>query len=237
MNQVTSFHFKQHNGAILLETIFMFPVVLVSLLLMIWAALTVHAQISLSSAMINGLRLAATRGVVERAGAVLIPDLYNFQLGTESEALKALLMSDPEDNWEEAKAVYDGWAQDNFSLDFNKLPLEWIQTIVYVQESMRIGVGRSVKYPCDPNAEGSAGVDCLLCQIVSGQSLDPGDSSDSTDSGRIALSCSYQPNNAVLDFFLRIMSALTGDAVDRKIVFTRKTFIDLPKAPWEREME
>lgn len=232
MNEHSS---RKCSGAILLETVFMFPIVLVSLLMMIWAALTVHAQISLSSAMINGLRLAATRGVVERAGSLLIPDLEDFVVGTETEAIKGLLMSDPEGDWEEAKAIYDGWAQENFSLDFNKLPLEWIQAVIYVQESMRISVGRSVKYPCDPNAAGSAGVDCLLCQIVSGQSLDPGVDPESSDSGRIALACSYQPNNAVLDFFLKIMSTLTGNAESRKIVFSRKTFIDLPKAPWERE--
>lgn len=214
----------------------MLPLILVSLLLMLWAGLLLHSQISLNSAMMNGLRLAATRGVAERAGSIQLSDLQKWKDGYDpTERLKVVLTTNRIADWDEALAILNNWSQDNFGRDFRNLPLEWQQTLIYVQEAARISIGEAVRYPCDPASNSDDSIDCLLCQIVSEDSLTPGGGQPPRNTGRTAISCAYQPNNLVLNFFLGLLSTITGDRIEPRLLIRRTTFFDLPKAPWESE--
>lgn len=175
-----SLSFEREQGASLVEIVIGLPLVLAVILFLLWMVAILNARSGFQSAVVNGVRLAVTRGdsplVGFHAGLVggdtgLIPNLELWQAGTA--ALPDILYHgvDPAD----AEAYYNdilnkscgtgfcGVVDGDFTVQYDA-PRSYAYTLAYVYESVRKIVGESARFPCDPTEADGDG--CIRCRFL-----------------------------------------------------------------------
>lgn len=220
-------------GATMIEFLMFFPVFLLGLFIMIWLGVAMNARGALSSAVDNGVRLAATRSNGQLYGKVQvssdpaissrrvgsIPQIDNW-IASDGGTLdrSGLIVSDgnqlskyddklPTIFHDPSVAEYD---------TLSKLPAAYTYAIVYIVQAMRMSTGESLRYPCDPHEAG--GDNCLLCRPVNPVTFtdtDPfsprtGTSDVSILTRRFAIRCDFKPAPYLLKPILKLLGLMTG---------------------------
>ena len=99
---------------------------------------------------------------------------------------------------------------------FDQLPGPYLYAMVYMNQALKKGVGLTIKFPCDPEGDGTDdGPGCVSCQYLNPDTLDTtlwlGGAALPDD--RIHLKCKYQPNV----FLVRPMAAMLGMILGQRL--------------------
>lgn len=234
-------HQRTEKGATMIEFILFFPVFLCALYLIIWLGVIVNARGALRAAVDNGVRLAATRGKAELYGKTdpadpvvkygAIPDIdrwvyTNTNFGTtysgssNSPDRSGLLTQKPQDiqKYDQGVAqVFSGLAP-NSTGTYNflsEMPPEISYAIAYIVQNLRMGVGESLRYPCNPR--GPDGDNCLLCLPINPTTFDQSpmvanaaDINSNILNRRFAIKCEFKPAPFLLRPLLNLIAMVSG---------------------------
>ncbi|MBN8550318.1 MAG: hypothetical protein J0M12_13465 [Deltaproteobacteria bacterium] len=218
---------RNQKGATLVETVIVLPLFLFGVLYFIWWAVTINERTALETGVGNAIRLAATRGNPGLVRKKLISQVHAWNEAGDGVAptgyspVEELLIWPPA-AWNDVKLYFnDDMIAPLLGVEpllsapyFQKLPPEYIYTIIYVLQSLRQSIGNSIRFPCDPSAPDGAG--CVLCKFLNPVTLDstPLTSNSPAPSEiprrTIALECTYKPASHLLGPLRGMLSAISG---------------------------
>lgn len=247
---------RPESGAIIVEVTIAIGVMLAVIFMLLWIAVNFNNASSLTVAVANATRLGATRGNLHYMGydvnnvsfdRGIIAELDAYQkTGTASQRVQNLLSS-ADIGWQDAEEAYDLWTDEVYEREFHELPLQLLYVIAYVNESMMMSVGESIRYPCDPLNEEPVDPDtalqgrgCLMCRFIDPQADDiddvytppsgvlglpgMGDGPGDDDDGEIrdfALLCKFRPRPFLADPLIRLIWSGV-DPSEQKFIIVRR---------------
>jgi TadE-like protein len=249
-----------YRGATIIEFVMFFPVFLAGLFILIWLGVAMNARGALSAAVDNGVRLAATRGngnlygklddpnsPTRRVGAMPSFDNWVFDSrngagGSTPQSRVGLIVSGESsiDRYNTASAhIFPGDGAGGGALTLATLPPHYTYAIAYIVQAMRMSIGESLRYPCDPRNEDGTdpqnGENCLYCRPVHPTTFDNQVFNPSTIgassllSRRFAIRCDFKPAPYLLRPILKLLSMLTGQEASSNDVgvISRYGYFDL----------
>ena len=242
------------NANVILEVVIILPLFLLGLFLVIWIAYISNARASLGSAVENAARLAGTRGKPGlyqgeaissydflRSGAIKALDEYHLSRSIPSDQKRRELLTYKVEGHHFAE-FYDGYVKTVFEPigieKLSDLPAHYSYALAYAARAMRMSVGESIRYPCDPydTNDSKQGEYCLLCRPVNPVTKDdtPFDPADYPNEDetiifrRLALRCDYKPGGFVVKPIMAMFNLLRreGDGEGGDFVFSQYTYFD-----------
>ncbi len=204
------------RGSTFTEFALIVPIVLIILLMGMWLSLFVHAKASVTSAVNQAVRLGITRSDSAGIGREMIARLHTTPFWTTA---NYELFCHNVDNTD-CKNFYDNWAQTNFAVDFDQLPISHRYVLVYAHEAVRISIGNTIRYPCEPDTVG--GGRCLACRMLPPNSL--GALPDSKT--RTVLRCDYNVETAFDRPITALFAATASPRDEPRYVISRTMFFD-----------
>lgn len=223
----------QELGVSFVEIALTLPLFIIGIFAFIWLAQYWNAKSSLSYAVGNALKLAQTRGnpLIENSsmpGYGLIPQVDDFLAGNQN-ALDEFLAS-PDLRASGYIDYYNEVTIGEFCVvdlvrgkcDLSTIPTEYIYALIYVNESMRQNIGSGLRYPCDPTEDdlSKGGPGCLSCKFESPKAYLGVSAASGATASIIDLTCTYQPNLAVLSSVVGMLKVLTGNIAMPKLLLT-----------------
>lgn len=223
------------QGAYLVELVLVLPFLLALMFMFIWLAIYIQSQISFTSAVNNGVRLAVTRGNAQlmgfSTGQGIIPSLESSDIwSNESEPLFCHRIETLP-----CKEFYNSWSARNFNgLSFTQLSKDAVYAVAYVNEAVRLSVGDSVRFPCNPNGtpatdgqEEDDGQGCLSCEVVTSS----GAALSTATKKRLTISCNFQPIVYPYSTAMNLLGQIIGGSQNpsKKFVINRTMFLDLAR--------
>ena len=230
---------RKSYGGVLIEAALVLPIFIAVIFAFIWAGYYFNAKTSLSSTLIRSLRTSVTRGNFALGEGTIqdIEDWYTFG-GAPSARLDSLLRSS-DITWNTAKSFYDNEATEVVRTTINTfgpvipnpimpdyVPRSYVYTYVMLYEGFRQSVGKSLRYPCNPDLPG--GDRCLMCVLVhpdpalrnprasfaeaftvQGTTFDTYPSSTG-----LGLRCRYKPNAFMLRPVMNMLNIMTGGTLN-----------------------
>ena len=226
----------------MIEVVLMLPLFLLGIFFILWIAYVYNSKKALVSSLENGVRLASTRGKaglfegmpitagVEEFKSGALREVDYFILNDEAGGLgviRPLLEHNiPTKTFDE---LYNAQVKKIFSSlgksKLSELPAYYTYALVYAHKAMRMTVGDSVKYPCDPRnpdpSDKTDGENCLWCRPVNPVTMDdtPFDP-DRKENGitldatlllrRVAIRCDYKPGGMIVRPFLKMLGIMQG---------------------------
>lgn len=237
MCQQARHHPAAESGATLIETLIILPLFLFLILLVIWYGVSLNERATLDTAVGHGIRLAATRGNTRLVHDEILTSVHTWNgeaIGTSvftHPKLKELLVFPgtlPDGSpaqWGDVRPIlnhdvvgaFEGTLSDLYGgqTPFQKLPPEYIYTIIYIHQTVRQSLGDSVRYPCNPNDPDGAG--CLLCSFLNPETFtaqpnlqyNVGHPGEPPPTNLIAVECSYRPATFLLTPLVKMLSMVS----------------------------
>lgn len=235
---------RGERGATMIEAALTLPFLLFGIFFFIWIAVSKNEEATFDSALGSAMRLAATRGdplLLEPFGTeASLTAIDHWKSGAAggpyTPSLEELMTHDVD--WvSTGESYYDSHSTGAFSgvvSHLKEMPLQYLYSLVYINEAMRLGVGNSLRYPCDPTQLGNDGcMDCKFlapdgsaatypdyCAAHSGCSCTVGvDCPIPIDA--IAVECRYRPSNFLLGPLVGMVKLLAGSYGDSLLVMKR----------------
>ena len=212
----------------LVEIALAMPIFLTFVFMFIWISKTQNESTALSSAVLEGTRLAVTRGKADNMGYNhlssdgLIPELEE-NMSFSSEKVLNLLASEDQKN--QAENTYNNWST-TFRRPFADLPPFYRYAIVYISQYMKRGVGQSVRFPCDPNDPNNddpqEGKGCLKCRFINPDFLTGLESTSLNDPNIyskydgdppedfVAIICEFKPSGKLYQLIGNLINIASG---------------------------
>ena len=197
---------SRERGAVFVETAIGFPIFIALVFLILYIGYIYHARTCIKSSVKKGLKAGITRGEMDRMNATLSGsegvvqgiEAYINSGGSGWDSIDELFRStdvDPGD----AETQYDTWVAEVYGDDaaptFANLPPEALYGLFYALESMRISLGRLVRFPCDLSTDNEGG--CLECKFLewgaTGFGVAGPGGNDLIPTDRIGIRCRYRP--------------------------------------------
>ena len=201
------------RGVTLVETAIFLPVVLLAIFIVIGVAVMLNARRSLSSALVESVRLANTRGNVALVGQSLIQPVSNYVSGGSFNSI-ASYISSPTLQSTEAEGFLNGCFGSVYELPLRQLPTQYIYTLIYMNKALQESIGGTLRFPCrvqgGTNPGGSCQAappptpGCVACYLLNPTTLDLTPVSTPPDPNVIALRCEYTPAS----LFMRSITGL-----------------------------
>lgn len=207
--------FKRCRGATLVETAFALPLAIAIIFLILWFAYIWFCLYTFNHAVADGARDAAARGSFQRLdNSGLISRVHNYQNGGNfPEDLFAYQISastaESYLNSQQVMGAFDG-------LNFSSLPGPYLYAVLYMNQALKKGIGKTIKFPCDPDGSGNnEGPGCVSCQFLNPDTLDSSlwISGAALPSDRIHLKCRYQPDVFLIKPMAAMLKIVTGNRV------------------------
>lgn len=157
------------RAVVIIEAIFEVVLVLIAVWSVLLFTFVLASKVTLELGVSRALRAGVTRGNIDRAATVTIPDINTWH-ATARGSSSSSSPTPPQDLLSFLKSAqgdlahYDSWANERFKRSFAALPVEWLYTLVYINESVRSSLGSLVQYPCDATVSGPYG--CLDCRFT-----------------------------------------------------------------------
>lgn len=203
-----------HSGASLVEAAIGLPIFLAIVFGIIWFGITMNQKSTFNYALGLAPRAALPRGDRHVIGSEIISSIQAWiasnNISSASPALRELLSSPAE----EALAFTNGghymtsWNALGAGGNLNRVPPSYVYAQVYFFQTLRQGVGNSIRFPCDPNpASPLDGEGCARCSntlAAPTQSLAPG---QPLDRRFVGLDCEFRPPSTLMK---PIMALLGG---------------------------
>jgi hypothetical protein len=163
----------------MLEVAILLPLLLAFIGFVFWMATTLNAQASLSSAMVNALRLAATRGTLIRPtepggttseGTIAPGDLW--ESGTPPPLFYSNL--DAADPGPITEADAAGYLNQMVSAAYqgedmlNTAPREYQYAAIYLNQALKLSLGGTMIFPCAPPPTPVSDLQpgCVSCRFI-----------------------------------------------------------------------
>lgn len=205
------------RGSTFTEFALIVPIVLIILFLGVWLSLFVHAKASVTAAVNQAVRLGVTRSDSLGVGKEMISRLHANPFWTSA---NYKLFCHNIDNTD-CRDFYNTWAQTNFAVDFENLPIAHRYVLLYAHEGIRLSIGNSVRYPCEPDAPD--GGRCLACQTLPPNTF--GVMPDSKT--RTVLQCDYNVQTAFDRPITALFAATTSAQNNPRYIISRRMFFDM----------
>lgn len=218
----------RESGATLVETAILLPIWFGALFFVMWMAYMSAARQSLVAATQRAVELAITRANVDEWGKLvatgnspsdkqIIEDVRNFSVVRLS---SLMLRSPPKRSTTLTLSNYNptdtgtGWCNKNATdaegqtypgcTALNQANPVYIYALIYMNEAMRLSMGSSVYYPCNPAGDApNDGPGCLSCTIAApvpkGQRV-----------SSLLMTCAYQPETFLMRPMISMLRALRG---------------------------
>jgi len=221
---------RSERAATLVETVIILPLFLFLILLVIWIGVSFHERATLATAVGAGIRAASTRSDMllmnSQDGIISAVQgwIANPPTPQELRDVLAYNLTDPPNANEWGEHYYQaplGTYKEVFGealgpgAPIYHLPKSYIYTLIYIHESIRQSVGKSVRFPCDPTEGGiTPPIDrngCVGCRFLNPETFDflP---HPTIPTDRIAIQCQYRPANMIFGPLTRMLSLMTGSA-------------------------
>jgi hypothetical protein len=201
------------RGVTLVETAIFLPVVLLAIFIVIGVAVMLNARRSLSSALVESVRLANTRGNVALVGQSLIQPVSNYVSGGSFNSI-ASYISSPTLQSAEAEGFLNGCFGSVYGRPLSQLPTQYIYTLIYMNKALQESIGGTLRFPCrvqgGTNPGGSCQAappptpGCVACYLLNPTTLDLTPVLTPPDPNVIALRCEYTPAS----LFMRSITGL-----------------------------
>lgn len=247
---------SEERGAVFVELVFTLPLLLLLVWFFIYIGTIYNAKTSLVSAMDNSVRSAMTRGYLSETLSNRnlydrLDDLCYFQ---NSPDMAGILFSRADvssserttliNNYNQTTEHWDGWT--DAALDsghFCNQPLHNLYAVIFTQLAMKKSVGRSLRFPCDPQDDDQegGGAGCMRCIPLNPCTMDraevnPAIIQDADDqvcdssiiNHRVAIECEYRPASIFVRPIDGLVRALTGQGIATNSTISYKTYYDLP---------
>ncbi|NMC63136.1 MAG: hypothetical protein GYA55_08200 [SAR324 cluster bacterium] len=220
---------RSSKGAVLLQFVLFLPLFLILIFGCIWLSYVINVRSLLFSAVENSPRLALTRGNPRIMGDELIP--YDDIL--------RLLSHGGDDNnfldstWHDDQLNPTTTFQDSLKDEKNRI---FAQGLAYAFETMRIGVGESIRYPCAlPNFESNGRPSeegCLRCAVMQIKWKDGYENLDLSGIDNVSdsvqdffMQCWFRPGDTIVQPLLNLFSLLNKSEVANRGVFTYRSYM------------
>ena len=193
---------RSSRGVTLIETAIFLPVVLLAIFIVIGVAVMLNARRSLSSALVESVRLANTRGNVALVGQILIQPVSNYVRGGGFNFIESYISS-PTLPSTDAEEFLNRCFGSVYGLPLEQLPTQYIYTLIYMNKALQESIGGTLRFPCrvpgGTNPGGSCQAappptpGCVACYLLNPTTLDLTTVSTPPDPNVIALRCEYTP--------------------------------------------
>lgn len=235
---------RGERGATMVEAALTLPFLLFGTLFFVWIAVSKNEEATFDAALGSAMRLAATRGdpflLAPFGTSSSLPAVDNWKSGGGGGPFNPSiedLMTHDVDWGSIGESYYDSYSLGAFASivpNLKDLPLQYLYTLVYINESMRLGVGNSLRYPCDPTQFSGAG--CLDCKFLApdASALSYADYCSAHPGCQcavggfcpipidaIAIECRYRPANFLLGPLIGMIRILAGSYGDSLLVMRR----------------
>jgi len=206
------------------------------ILFLLWLGLLVHYKRTLTTSLGKALRLAVTRSD-PTLGPPAIPELTDYANGGFPTPHVQRLLSrnnlpDGSTDWGTAVNFYNDLIDNAYDVpgvtDFNDLPASYLYALAYFYEGMKLSIGTTVRYPCDPSPTNADGAGCIMCRFpnpvthLPKKEGDPDDefSGSSIPETPVELFCQFRPANFIIDPMIRLLKVMAGDAAAPNFTFS-----------------
>ncbi|RMG43749.1 MAG: pilus assembly protein [Candidatus Dadabacteria bacterium] len=230
---------QSEDGGVLIEAAFALPILLFGMFAFMWVGFMFNAKTALTSSLSKALRLGVTRGKPTITAQPLIRDIEDLvNTGTISDRLRTKLLtynvdwsSQADEGFNKLTEVF----QDiNGKNELDKLPREYLYALVYMYQGMKIAIGSSLKYPCNPdNPDGQGCLECKFLNPAPSSLIPNGDLAPNSFVGipsgnYIGMQCRFRPSTFILEPAIRLLNLISGNAIVPKIILTRKLSFGTP---------
>lgn len=224
-----------NKGAVLLQFALFLPLFLIVIFGCIWLSYVINVRSLLFSAVENSPRLALTRGNKKIMGEELIPYEQVLSLLSHGGDDQSFLDSTWHDQSTPSLGSFNDDKNSLGSLNYDKNRI-FAQGLAYAFETMRIGVGESIRYPCAmPNFENNGRQSeegCLRCVVTQIKWKDGYENSDLSSIDNVSdsvqdffLQCWFKPGDTFVQPLLNLVSLLNKSEVSNLGVFTYRSYM------------
>ena len=228
---------SRERGVSLVEVAIALPLFLAGIFLVIWIGYMLNVTSSFVTSATRAVRLSVTRGnplnfednhIITKVGEWL-------ESGNPfpSDARVQELLSHNLETWNDAQYYYECAScapspdkQTTYAMQEHLVDLdpEYTYMLIYMYEGMRMSVGDSIRYPCNP--ENSDGSGCLRCVFLNPETAEtePGGSATISQNA-FGFECHFQPDHGMMQPVINMLNLITGDSLDQLLVLDHKIYM------------
>lgn len=226
-NRLVMKHSFSERGATIVEYVISIPLLILVILIFTWFGVTANAKASLNTAMGTALRLASTRGDQLLVGQQIMGELDTWD-GSSPEAVQSLLAhgTPGADLVVLLGKTIEPIAPSGGPVTLANIPAKYLYTLAYLTQSLRSGIGDSVRIPCSEDLSEAPG--CVSCKFVNPCQYQPEGATceinpTTLEELGIGLTCSFRPAFPLIGAIDALLGIVTGGRYAGTVV-TRTKF-------------